>query len=101
MISLFSILIGAGIDQRFELTYIPDIIKYSAFVLVIVGLLIYFFFVMRKNTYLSKIVEIQEQQHVISTGPYKYVRHPLYAGNSILVIGLFISLESPITLIFA
>jgi len=54
---------------------------------------------MRENTYLSKVVEIQKYQQVISTGPYKYIRHPLYSGNSILVIGLSLSLGSLIALI--
>lgn len=98
MISLFLILIVAGLDFRFGLSDIPEIISFGAFGLVIIGLGIYFL-VMRENSYLSKIVEVQEDQQVISTGPYKYVRHPLYSGNSILVIGLSLSLGSLIALI--
>ena len=73
-------------------------IGYLSFSLVLIGLLTYFF-VMRENRYLSKIVEVQKDQQVISTGPYKIVRHPLYLGNSILVIGLSLSLGSLIALI--
>lgn len=98
MISLFSILIIAGLDFRFGLSNIPEIISIIALSLVISGLFIYFL-VMRENTYLSKVVEVQEDQQVISTGPYKYVRHPLYFGNSILVIGVSISLGSLFALI--
>ena len=98
MISLFSILIIAGLDFRFELSTIPEIISIGAFSLVIIGLLIYFL-VMKENTYLSKVVEVQEDQQVISTGPYKYVRHPLYLGNSITVIGVALSLGSLLALV--
>ena len=98
MISLFSILIVAGLDFRFELSNIPEIISIIAFGLVIIGLFIYFL-VMKENTYLSKVVEVQEDQQVISTGPYKYVRHPLYLGNSIAVIGVALSLGSLFALV--
>ena len=54
---------------------------------------------MRENKYLSKIIEVQEDQQVISTGPYKIVRHALYFVYSILVIGLSPSLGSLIALI--
>ncbi len=58
-----------------------------------------YFSVMKENSYLSKIIEVREDQQVISTGLYKYIRHPLYFGNSILVIGLSLSLGSLIALI--
>ncbi|MFX0125453.1 MAG: methyltransferase family protein [Candidatus Hodarchaeota archaeon] len=98
MVSLFSELIIAGLDYRFGLSNISKIITVSALSLVIIGLFIYFL-VMRENTYLSKVIEVREDQQVISTGPYKYVRHPLYLGNSILVIGVSLSLGSLFALI--
>ena len=41
---------------------------------------------MKENTYLSRIVEIQKERghSVITTGPYKYVRHPMYVGVIIM-----------------
>jgi protein-S-isoprenylcysteine O-methyltransferase Ste14 len=50
--------------------------------------------VFRENSYLSATVRIQEErgQTVISTGPYHYVRHPMYAG------GLFMFLGTPLLL---
>jgi protein-S-isoprenylcysteine O-methyltransferase Ste14 len=98
MISLFTELIIAGLDYRLEITYIPETIRYLSFSIVIIGLMTYFS-VMRENKYLSKIIEVQKDQQVISTGPYRIVRHPLYSGNSILVIGLSLSLGSLIALI--
>ncbi|HLZ64515.1 MAG TPA: isoprenylcysteine carboxylmethyltransferase family protein [Ktedonosporobacter sp.] len=45
--------------------------------------------VFRENSYLSPLVRIQEErgQTVISTGPYHYVRHPMYAGGILLFLG--------------
>ena len=100
MISLFATLILAGLDFRFSLSNIPEIISIGAFGLVIIGLIIYFL-VMKENSYLSKVIEVQEEQQVISTGLYKYVRHPLYLGNSILVIGVALSLGSILALLSA
>ena len=98
MISLFSVLILAGLDFRFGLSNIPELISLISLILVIMGLFIYFL-VMKENSYLSKVVEVQEDQQVISTGPYKFVRHPLYLGNSITVIGLALSLGSLLALV--
>lgn len=41
---------------------------------------------MKENTYLSRIVEVQKERghSVITTGPYKYVRHPMYVGVIIM-----------------
>jgi protein-S-isoprenylcysteine O-methyltransferase Ste14 len=48
-----------------------------------------FFLTFRENAYLSPLVRVQQErgQKVISTGPYRYVRHPMYAATLIFVIG--------------
>lgn len=50
--------------------------------------------VFRENSYLSATIRIQEErgQTVVTTGPYRYVRHPMYAG------GLFMFLGTPLLL---
>jgi len=45
-------------------------------------------------TFGSATIEIAEDQKVISTGPYAYVRHPMYAGGSLLFIGTPLALGS-------
>ena len=59
------------------------------------------FLVMRENTFLSRVVEIQKERghRVITTGPYRYVRHPMYVGVIILFFSIPISLGSLWTLI--
>ncbi|UCG89948.1 MAG: isoprenylcysteine carboxylmethyltransferase family protein [Candidatus Heimdallarchaeota archaeon] len=52
------------------------------------------FIVMRENAYASKRIEVQEGQKVISTGPYAYVRHPMYIGFIIMTICFPIALGS-------
>lgn len=48
-----------------------------------------FFLTFRENSYLSPVVRVQEDrgQKVISTGPYRYVRHPMYAATILFIAG--------------
>jgi protein-S-isoprenylcysteine O-methyltransferase Ste14 len=54
------------------------------------------FLTFRENSYLSPAIRVQEErgQTVVSTGPYHYVRHPMYAGFILFVIGTTLSLGS-------
>jgi protein-S-isoprenylcysteine O-methyltransferase Ste14 len=52
------------------------------------------FLVYKENTYTSATIEIAEDQKVIATGPYARVRHPMYAGGSLLFIGTPLALGS-------
>lgn len=51
-------------------------------------------YVYRVNTYTSATVEVHQGQHVVSTGPYAVVRHPMYASALIYLIGTPIALGS-------
>jgi protein-S-isoprenylcysteine O-methyltransferase Ste14 len=61
--------------------------------LVALGLLINLF-VFRENTYVASTVETFAGQKVISTGLYGIVRHPLYVGVLIMMIGVPLALDS-------
>lgn len=54
------------------------------------------FMTFRENSYLSPVVRIQEErgQTVVSTGPYHYVRHPMYAGILVFMVGTSLLLGS-------
>ncbi len=53
--------------------------------------------VLRENAYLSRTVEVQEDQKVIDTGLYGIVRHPMYAATLFLFLSMGIVLGSPIS----
>jgi protein-S-isoprenylcysteine O-methyltransferase Ste14 len=59
------------------------------------------FWTMTENTYLSEIVRIQKERghRVCTTGPYKYVRHPMYAGVILIILCLPLALGSFYSLI--
>lgn len=63
---------------------------------VLVASLVLFFLTLRENTFLSPAVRIQRErgQRVVSSGPYRYVRHPLYSGVGLFVLGTTLLLGS-------
>lgn len=87
-ITSITLFVIVGLDAvRYQWSHVPITIKSLAF-LVIILWLISFYFVLRENAYLSKIVEVQEEEghKVITTGPYKYVRHPMYIGYMVFLL---------------
>ena len=80
-----------GLDFRFKWSSVPIALVMIADIMVFLGYMV-FFVVLRENSYASRIVEVEENQKVISTGPYAIVRHPMYFG--VLIMFLF----SPVAL---
>lgn len=80
-----------GFDFRFDWSEVPIWLVISADLLILAGY-IFFMFVIRENSYASRIIEVEKEQKVIDTGPYSLVRHPLYSSM------LIIYLSSPIAL---
>ncbi len=66
-----------GLDYRFGWSHVPLAVVVAADALVFLGYYL-FILVMKENTYASRVVEVEQGQKVISTGPYALVRHPLY-----------------------
>ena len=86
----------AGLNWRFQWCVLPNWAVWVAAVLFLVCYLLYAE-VLRENTYLSRTVEIQEQQKVIDTGLYGIVRHPMYMATTILFLMMPLVLASPIS----
>src|SRR5262249_49585367 len=87
---------------RLRLSHVPIWAQVVGAALIFVGM--YAFFVtFRENSFAAPVVKIQKErgQTVISTGPYSYVRHPLYAVASVLFIGTPLLLGSAWGLAFA
>jgi protein-S-isoprenylcysteine O-methyltransferase Ste14 len=68
-----------GFDKRFGWSDTPVWLVILALALMLVGY-VSFFFVLRENSYASRVIEVEEGQKVISSGPYALVRHPMYTG---------------------
>ena len=83
--------IVSALDFRFGWSHVPLGVVIAASVLFLIGYGLYAE-VMRENAYLSRTVEVQKGQTVISTGLYGIVRHPMYLAT------LFMFLPLPLVL---
>lgn len=77
--------IVSGLDIRFGWSNVPFFISLLADVVILMGYLI-IFFVFKQNSYASRVVEVENNQKVISTGLYSVVRHPMYLGALVMFI---------------
>jgi len=67
-----------GFDRRFGWSNVPAVVVVIADILVLISYGI-FFLVLKENPYASRIVEVEPEQTVITSGPYAKVRHPMYS----------------------
>ena len=68
--------IAAGLNFRFGWIILPGAVSFAAAIVFLLAYVLYAE-VMRENAYLSRTVEVQENQKVIDTGLYGIVRHPM------------------------
>lgn len=83
----------AALDHRAGWSRVPVAIVIASDALLVIGYWIVFR-VFRANTYTSAVVEVVPAQRVIDTGPYAHVRHPMYAGALLMVLGIPLALGS-------
>ena len=86
----------AGLNWRFQWLMLPNWAVWVAAALFMFGYILYGV-VLRENTYLSRTIEVQEDQKVIDTGLYGIVRHPMYTATIILFLAMPLVLASPIS----
>lgn len=88
----------AGLDFRFGWTKVPGWIRGIASIMLLASYGMYAQ-VMKENAYLSRTIEVQEGQHVVDTGLYGIVRHPMYAATVVIFLSMPLVLGSWISLI--
>ena len=89
-----AVFVVAGLSLRFGWYMLPD---WAVFVATVVFLAAYALYaeVMRENVWLSRTIEVQHNQQVVSTGLYGIVRHPMYAATLLLFLSMPLVLGSP------
>ena len=90
----------AGLDHRFGWSKLPMAVNYVGAGLFLTAYILYAE-VLRENTWLSRTIEVQEGQTVVSTGLYGIVRHPMYSATLLLFLSMPLVLGSvPAFLVF-
>jgi len=95
-----ALFIVPGLDFRYGWSHVPSALSWIAAGMVALGFFTVFL-VFRENSYTRATIEVSAEQKVITTGPYRVVRHPMYAGASVLILFTPIALGSWIALPFA
>ncbi len=92
-LAFVGILVGSGLDRRLGWSYVPLVVSWAGDAFVLLGFMLVLV-VFRANTFTSAVVEVAANQTVVTTGPYRFVRHPMYTGALPLICGAPLALGS-------
>lgn len=85
--------VAAGFNFRWQWIVLPGWVSWVAAAIFLFGYMV-FAEVLRENAYLSRTVEVQENQKVIDTGLYGVIRHPMYGATLVLSLAMPLVLGS-------
>ena len=83
----------AGLDYRFDWFFLPHWVSVISSILFLISYSLYAE-VLRENTYLSRTIEVQEDQKVVDTGMYGIIRHPMYTVTILMFLSIPLILGS-------
>src|SRR5947209_4901100 len=99
MVDMFGMMAFSAFDHRMGWSTVPGWVSVLGDVLVVVGLSVAMLVVIQ-NSYAAATVRVEAGQQLTSGGVYKYVRHPMYVGNVIMMTGIPLALGSYWGLLF-
>ncbi|HEY4325774.1 MAG TPA: isoprenylcysteine carboxylmethyltransferase family protein [Mucilaginibacter sp.] len=92
-VAFLAVIVFPAADHRLSWSSVPLFVVVIGNILIVAGFYIVFL-VFKENTFTSAIIEVSDEQTIISTGPYAIVRHPMYIGALVLLLGTPIALGS-------
>ena len=98
-LSMGAMIVVSALDFRFGWSSVPAAVSVIGDVMVAVGLLIAMITTIQ-NGYAAANINVESDQKVVSTGFYALVRHPMYSGNVVLMVGIPLALGSYWGLLF-
>ncbi|GBE64325.1 hypothetical protein MFM001_07870 [Mycobacterium sp. MFM001] len=93
LLSMLATIVLSALDHRFGWSSVPAAVCLVGDVLVAIGLGVAMLVVIQ-NSYAAANVTVEADQTVITTGLYGLVRHPMYTGNVIMMVGIPLALGS-------
>lgn len=91
--TLLALFILSALDHRFGWSQVPPLVSWIGDALLVLSFVM-FSFVFRENSYGASNVRVEQNQQVISSGPYALVRHPMYDGALVMAISIPLALGS-------
>jgi protein-S-isoprenylcysteine O-methyltransferase Ste14 len=91
LIGFFALIVLSALDHRYGWSPVAPSVSIAGNVLIVLSFL-FIFWVIKVNSYAASNVRVEKSQTVIDTGPYAYVRHPMYAGAIWLLVGIPLAL---------
>jgi protein-S-isoprenylcysteine O-methyltransferase Ste14 len=93
MFGFLGFLVLPAFDHRFGWSPVAPVVSVIANAMILLSFVL-FFVVMKSNSYAGSTILVEEGQPVVSTGPYAYVRHPMYSGALLLLAAMPLALGS-------
>lgn len=88
-----TIFVVPALDHRFRWSRVPIAAEIGGDALILTGFA-FVFWVFKVNSFTSGVIEVAADQQVITSGPYAIVRHPMYLGSLVMLLGIPLSLGS-------
>jgi len=88
-----ALVIVSALDHRFDWSSVPATMVLLADLFIVAGFAIVFQ-VFKENSFAASTIKVETEQRVISTGPYRLVRHPMYVGGALMLLAAPLALGS-------
>jgi protein-S-isoprenylcysteine O-methyltransferase Ste14 len=93
MLGFVAFVVLPALDHRFGWSPVATVVSIIGDALIVLSFVL-FFWVMKSNSYAASTIQVEEGQPVVSTGPYAFVRHPMYSGALLLITAMPLALGS-------
>ena len=93
VLTFFASIVLPALDYRYGWSPVPPQVSVLGAALILLSFL-FMFWVIRVNSFAASNIRVEQDQRVIDTGPYAYVRHPMYAAALWLFVGVPLALGS-------
>jgi protein-S-isoprenylcysteine O-methyltransferase Ste14 len=92
-IGFVSLFVLSATDHRLAWSRVPLAVEGAGDLLIAIGFA-FVFWVFKVNSFTSGVIEVAPDQQLITSGPYAIVRHPMYLGALVMLLGIPLSLDS-------
>ena len=93
MLGFIAFVVLPALDHRFSWSPVAPVVSLIGDAIIVLSFVL-FFWVMKSNSYAASTIQVEEGQSVVSTGPYAFVRHPMYSGALLLIVAMPFALGS-------